>query len=48
MVKENKKGAIEKSAEKTGEAIGKGADAGVKTTKGFFKRLKKGLKKDKE
>ena len=38
MVKE--KGTVEKGIEKTGEAIDKGVDTGVKATKGFFKRLK--------
>jgi len=46
MVKE--KGTVEKGIEKTGEAIDKGVDTGVKATKGFFKRLKEGWKTDKE
>ncbi len=45
MAKE--KGTVEKGIEKTGETIDKGVDAGVKATKGFFKRLKEGWKMDK-
>ena len=41
------KGTAEKAIEKTGGTIDKGVDTGVKVTKGFFKRLKEGWKKDK-
>jgi len=40
------KSTVEKGIEKTGETINKGIDTGVKTTKGFFKRLKEGWKKN--
>ncbi len=42
---ENKK-KVENAAEKTGEAIGKGAKKGAKVVNDFGKGIKKGIKKE--
>ena len=45
---DEKKGKIEKGAEKTGEAVGKVGKAGWGAVKGFGKGVKKGFKKEKK
>ena len=47
MSDEEKKGKIEKGAEKTGEVVGKVGKKGWVAVKGFGKGLKKGVSKDK-
>jgi hypothetical protein len=48
MNDEEKKGKIEKGAEKTGEAVGKVGKAGWGAVKGLGHGLKKGLSKEEE
>lgn len=48
MSDEEKKGKIEKGAEKTGEAVGKVGKAGWDAVKGFGKDVKKGFSKKEE
>jgi hypothetical protein len=48
MSDEEKKGKIEKSAEKTGEVVGKVGKAGWDAVKGFGHGLKKGISKEED
>jgi hypothetical protein len=48
MSDEEKKGKIEKGAEKTGEAVGKVGKAGWGAVKGIGKGVKKGFSKKEE
>lgn len=47
-MEKEKKGKIEKGAEKTGEAVGKVGKAGWGAVKGFGKGVKKGFSKKKK
>jgi hypothetical protein len=46
MINVSEKKKIENAAEKTGEAIGRGAKKGAKAVNNFGKAIKKGIKKE--